>query len=482
MKALFQTSKYQLYLFQLENYNIRRFLGLISIAIWRKKGESRQRLIWTQKAKVLFGLAVVLEAAAAYLFAAIYAGVTGKIFLVVLFFIVLNWLFFFVFLILAAILLSPVDYILKKIIIERAKRKIAKFPDLKIIGITGSYGKTTMKDALAAVLAAKFKVLKTPDSVNTPLGIANLMLKQLTATTQILIVEMGAYGRGDIARICEITKPHISILTGINEAHLERFGSIENTILAKFEIIDCLRDGGLAVVNGDNEYIQEEYEAHPGKYKLVFYSARSGKLVDYKIENYRFYDDGSGIGFNLSALGQSLGDIRLPVIGDYILGVVIACVIVSRTLGMSTEEISGGTREIRPAPHRLQPIQNPNGILVIDDSYNGNPDGVHEAIMTLQKFSGRRKIYLTPGLVEMGDKTKQIHENIGKELAGAADLVILIETSVTGHIARGLAEVGFSEDKIMKFPDAQAAHAALPEILKKGDVILFQNDWPDNYA
>ena len=158
-----------------------------------------------------------------------------------------------------------------------------------------------------------------------------------------------------------------------------------------------------------------------------------------------------------------------------------ACVQVGTYLGLNSAQIREGISQIKPVPHRLQPISAAGDVLVIDDSYNGNPAGVREAISVLNKFTNRRKVFITPGLVEMSEKTQQIHEEVGRLLGQAADLVILIRNSVTPYIAEGLKSTNFSERNLRWFETAQEAHASMVDIIRPGDVVLFQNDWPDNY-
>lgn len=475
--------KHQLYLFQLENYEIQRFWKLMRRpGLWRPKEKPRKELVWTLKARALLGLALVLQFLAATLFT------EGFVALVVLFY--LFTFVHFVFLAAAAILLWPADYFLKKLIVRRAKRKISQFPNLKIIGITGSYGKTTMKEILAAVLSEKFKVLKTPESVNTEVGIGRLILKEVGPQTEIFIVEMGAYRRGEIKTLCELARPDIAILTGINEAHLERFGSIENTIAAKFEIVENAKPDAVVVLNKDDERVMKNYERYMGSRRIEFYSKNNDPLSP-----------------SFSPLSK--GESERGILGDYAKGIVNAARLIAKELGMTDAKIDKGISQIKPIPHRLQPIETAGGILVIDDSYNANPDGVREAIKVLSAFKDRRKIYLTPGLVEMGKRSAEIHREVGRQLAKAADLVILIRNSVTPFIAEGIKStlspgdgeswrevdgasfqtspsipphaLGREVHKIIWFDNTLAAHAGLAKILKPWDVILFQNDWPDNY-
>jgi len=318
-----------------------------------------------------------------------------------------------------------------------------------VIGITGSFGKTTFKECLSPILGEKYNVLKTPENINTPVGISRLVIKELNEQTQILVIEMGAYQTGDIKEICQIAAPDIAVLTGINEAHLEMFGSIENTIATKFEIAQFAKPDALVVLNENNALVKNNFAKHVGNRKVLW------------------YQDSETL-----PLGATT-----PLLGSYVAGILNACVLIAKELGLTEDEIKRGIAKIKPIPHRLQVIENANGVTVIDDSYNGNPAGAVEAIRVLGKFIGR-KIYITPGLVEMGTEAQTVHRKIGEQLSGVADQLILIRNSVTPFIA-----AGFNNDSnIIWFNSATEAHAGLKEILKSGDVILFQNDWPDNYS
>ncbi len=471
----FQKIKYQLYLLQLENYNLPRF----SKIFWRKFKTQRNKIDWTAKLKTIFLIAFLIQFILAitggwmmYLSQSLTVAIITAVIILYLL-----SLYFGICLILATIILWPLDYILKQKIINKAKTKIKQYPELKIVGITGSYGKTTMKETVAEILSQKYKVLKTEENKNTPLGISQLILEKLDNNIDILIVEMGAYQKGDIKTLCDITKPNFSILTGINESHLERFGSIKNTVLAKFEIVvNAVKDAKI-ILNADNNLIKENYKKYLNKKETFFYSSENNKLSKYQISNKNFFMDGSGIAFDLG----NFSNLKISILGEYMLGTTMAGVILAEELGLTKEEIKQGIKNIKPIKHRLQLIKGNNNILVIDDSYNGNTDGVREAIKVLAKFKDKRRIYVTPGLVETGDKNKELHYNIGKQLSSVANVVILIKNSATPFIEQGLLENNFIKENIIFFNSAPEAHQNIQNITKSGDVILFQNDWPENY-
>lgn len=472
----YKVMKYHVYLLQLENYELGRFWKLLLARGWFAGTSQRKDLVWTKKATLLFVLnQVLILFFAVFLFRRnyfvnFYFGWV-KFFL---FFISVYILDFFtpVFLSVANILFWPFDRVAKKGVTNKAKHKINSLSNLKIIGIAGSYGKTTMKEVLGAVLSAQYAVVSTPDSVNTPVGIGRWILNKVDESTQILIVEMGEHYRGDIKEICAITKPDISVVMGVNEAHLERMKTLDSVTATIFEIVSESKPHSLVMLNGDDAKVVEHYK------EFVW---PDHKVDKFSISNFKFSR------FNPEKLvweaeAKDFGKFDINLLGEYALGLVDAAIRIAQSLGMSAENIKAGINKIKPVEHRLQPVKGAGDVLIIDDAYNGNPSGVSEAIKVLSRFPNRRKIYITPGLVEMGKATAQVHRTIGKQLAGVADVVILIKNSVTPFVAEGLQEVrGKRQVETIWFDTAQEAHASLAKILKQGDVVLFQNDWGDNY-
>ncbi len=395
------------------------------------------------------------------------------------------------------------DWLVKQIIIARAKSKIKSLDKLKIIGVAGSYGKTTMKEILKQVLGIRYKVLATPESVNTPVGIARWILKNFDDRIEVAIVEMGEHYVGDIEDLCKITPPDIAVVTGINESHLERMRTMGTIVQTIFEIVSGSKAGATVLLNADDEQVM-------GHYKEFIWP-------DHKVESYQATGSRQQV-FNVVKLCweaefEGIGKVNINLLGQYVLGDVDAAVKIAKQLGMSGEEIKRGIEKIQPVEHRLQPIPSSGNVLVIDDSYNGNPQGAAEAIKVLSRFTNRRKVYITPGLVEIGKASAEIHRQIGKELAGAVDVVVLIKNSVTSYIAEALASTlqtlspGDGESRrevenqnqplpnplqflergtnrnlqLYWFNTAQEAHRAIKHIVQPNDVVMFQNDWGDQY-
>ncbi len=478
---------YYTYLLQLENFHLRRFLSAVPAAILRfcrlpagRYGPPRQKLVWTAKTTSVFLLAFLLYllsvVVVVFIFRYFFVLSLPLVVFIALAALVILALLFFIHLAAATLLLWPLDLLLKKIILARARRHLLHFPNLTVIGITGSYGKTTVKEMLAAVLSEKYRVLKTPDNINTPLGVARLILNRLLPEHNVFIVEMGAYGIGDIRELCRLTPPDIAVLTGINEAHLERFGSINNTLAAKMEIIDFAKPDALVVLNTEDKNVRDHYQPHLENRRLV----ASGDFIP-RLHN--FHLDGSGWDLSLTdRAGREFGPYLVPLLGDYVTAALSLTLAVALELELDVNQIRRGLKNLKSISHRLEAKPGIGNVLIIDDSYNGNPAGARAAIRALSRFSGRRKIYVTPGLVEMGNKTEAVHLELGRLLASVVDLVFLIRTSAAPLIKKGLAAAGFDTKCILEFTSMPALEKELPRLLKENDVILFQNDWPDNYS
>lgn len=359
---------------------------------------------------------------------------------------------------------APVEYIL----IRRAMGHIAKHPGVKI-AIAGSYGKTTMREILRATLSTSKHVAAPPHSYNTPLGIAKFA-KTLTGNEEVLIFELGEYYKGDIAKLCRIVRPDIGIITGVNEAHLQKFKTLDNTVNTIFELADALPNGPV-YVNGESDIARTN--AHDGH--MVY--SREG-IAGWRVEN--AHSDLSGTSFTILR-NNTRAPLTSGLLGLHQVGPLLTACHIAQELGASDDQIVAGVAATQPFAHRLAPRVDKHGVTTLDDSYNGNPDGVRAVINFFAALDGNR-IYVTPGLVEMGTRSEDVHKDIGRQLADAnIEHVVLIKNSVTPFIHQGLQETNYTGE-ITWFDDALTAYAALPNMTVAGDIILLQNDWPDQYA
>jgi UDP-N-acetylmuramoyl-tripeptide--D-alanyl-D-alanine ligase len=357
----------------------------------------------------------------------------------------------------------------EKKIIARAKATLQQHPGYSI-GIAGSFGKTTFKETLATILAAGKRVAATPGNMNTPLGISRFVGK-LGGDEEILIFEMGEYYPGDVAQLCDLTNPQLGIITGVNEAHLSKFKTIDRTVATIFEIADYVGVHKPVYKNGESPLVREK--AGP-KDPLVYTQAG---VNGWKVSNVQ-----SGIeGVSFTATkGKKVIRAQSQLLGLQHVGPITACIDIADSLGLTLKQIEAGIAETKAFEHRMQP-RVVGGAHIIDDTYNGNSDGVRAGIAWLGSVPAKRRIYVTPGLVEQGSKTAEVHQAIGEQLAGIADVVVLIRNSTTLHIEAGLKNGNFA-GRLQIVDDPLAFYTNIDHFVAAGDVLLMQNDWTDNYA
>lgn len=381
-------------------------------------------------------------------------------------------------------------------IVASAQKKLKEHKGLKI-AIAGSYGKTSMREILKTVLGQGKKVSAPGGSYNTPQGIAKFV-KGLQGDEEVLIFELGEYYPGDIRKLCDFVEPDMGVITGVNEAHLEKFKNIFKTQKTIFELADYLASvipaacpsvafseggkagiqEGLLYVNGENILAKKSAPVNS-----IFYT-RSG-AGKWKVENAT--TNLQGTTFTLIN-GEQRISAHSHLLGLHQVGPLVAVADIASTLGLTSTQIEQGILETKPFAHRLEPQTDAHGVTTLDDSYNGNPDGVRAVIDFLALLKGiglsaeGRRFYVTPGLVEMGPKKEEVHKEIGRELARAGiEKVVLIRNSVTPFIEKGLQEEGYAGE-IIWFNKALEAFSALSNLTVQGDVVLLQNDWPDQYA
>jgi len=368
---------------------------------------------------------------------------------------------------------EPLEFLIRKYYLRLAMNKLNSSDVIKI-GITGSFGKTSVKEILKTILSQKFRVLATPASYNTPLGIA-ITVKNLDSTHDVFIAEMGARSRGDIKELAKMVKPKYGILTGVNSQHLESFGSVENTMDTKFELFENLCEGGIGIFSSDNQNSIKLMERFDGEK----YSAGidgQGNLVtasDVKM-------DSRGMSFTLNIEGERGVKCSTVLLGTHSVKNICVASAVAYKMGLTAKEIAQGINRIQSIGHRLELVPNNKNIVIIDDSYNSNVDGVSAAMEVLDTFKGR-KIVLTPGLVELGKIENVANLEFGKTLAKHADIVIIVGKHNAEMLINGLIDGGMARENIKFAKSLNKGNVMLNNLLNEGDVVLFENDLPDNY-
>ena len=314
-------------------------------------------------------------------------------------------------------ILQPISNHQKKKIIARAQKKINKLEPI-VIGITGSYGKTSTKEFLKTILEQKFSVLATPKNVNSDIGVAKVILNNLKSEHEIFIVEMGAYKIGEIKIICDLVSPIVGVVTAINEQHLSLFGSLENTKKAKAELIQSLPAAGLAVINGDNQESVEIAKNISATKK--FFSVQD--IAHSYATNIQVFP--KRVNFKLN-IGNESADVQGALYGKQVIPAILAAAQVANHLGLSLQEIAQGISEITTIDKIMTLKDGRNFSQVIDDSYNSNPAGFLAALDYLNIFKDKRKIVITAGMQELGEKLIEKHQKVGLELKKTADLLII---------------------------------------------------------
>lgn len=458
------------YMLQATEYDIREYVSWYRSASSFRRVEQRKSLVWTPKAVLLFSIVwgfLFLLIAGAITVLWLGAGSLKYILAVLIVLLLPHFLAYGIIAPLAVLhvmIQSPIEYF----IVSRARIKLGKHHAIKI-GIAGSFGKTTVREILKTILSEGKKVAAPSYSINTPLGISRF-IHTLKGDEDILIFELGEYYPGDVRKLCNLVKPEIGFVTGANEAHLEKFKTMEQTVKTVFELADFLR-GNPVYVNGESALARRN--SRPGH--TVYDRTHIG---NWSIKNQK--TDLTGTSFTLVKNETAL-ELQSKLLGLHHIGPLVAAVDLALKLGLSKKQVIRGVSKTKPFEHRLEPKTDHAGAVTLDDSYNGNPDGVKAVIAFLASLEGHRRFYVTPGLVEMGPRTEEVHKEIGRELAAAnIEKVVLIKNSVTPHIEQGLKEEEY-QGEIVWFNDAAAAFAALPHMTAEGDVVLLQNDWPDQY-
>ena len=343
--------------------------------------------------------------------------------------------------------------------VRDARRKLAA-TQLTIVGITGSYGKTSTKNILSAMLAKKYSVLSTPRSHNTPLGVSKTINENVLSSNQVFVVEMGARHVGDIAQLCELCPPDYSLITGICPQHLESFGSMENIVKGKGEILEHTKNA--SVIAAD---CMEYFKDYPCKK----YAADCVSDISADCE---------GTSFTLSIDGLS-ARLRTKLLGEHSARNIALCARCASLMGVSFNDICSAIQELDYVEHRLQLIKS-NGVYIIDDGYNANIKGAEAALNVLKTFAGN-KIVVTPGLVELGILDRSENAALGAKLVGF-DSVILVGDTLVGYIKEGYLSAGGDEAKLRIVPTLFDAEEHIRGLAGKGDAVLFLNDLPAIYA
>ncbi len=366
----------------------------------------------------------------------------------------------------------PIEFLFRQFYQSKAKSKLRKMPNLIKIGITGSYGKTTTKHILNVMLSKKYSVCMSPYSFNTPMGLTKVINNYLKDTNDVLICEMGARQVGDIAYLCKLIKPKHAIITSVSDQHLATFGTKENVYKAKGELVDSI-DDGIISFNAQNQGSKKMYDECT-KNKIL--CGLDGGDYYANISNVKLSNTGST--FDLTIGGKTVS-CQTKLLGQGNLEDIAISSGLAYVLGVKLSEIKSAIASLKPMPHRLELIEE-NGLIIIDNSYNASKESSHEALSVLSMFSGE-KIVVTPGLVELGDSEYDANVTLGQEIAKVANKVVIVNVANKQALLDGLKSQNYDENNIICVDSLDIAKDKLKQLAKAGDIILFENDLPDNY-
>jgi len=370
----------------------------------------------------------------------------------------------------------PIEKLVSEMYFRDAQKKLASRPDLIKIGITGSYGKTSVKFILGTILQEKFQVLVTPSSFNTPMGVTRIIREKLMPAHQVFVAEMGARHVGDIKELCRLVHPHHGVLTSVGPQHLDTFHTLERIKSTKYELMDAIPDGGCCFFPDDKGICRELFDKTRKEKRLCSIHPGADD-ADVWATDIQVSPEGSS--FILHTMNDSIR-CQTRLLGEHNIQNIILAATVGLHLGMTLRQIARGISKITPVEHRLQLIPS-TGVTIIDDAFNSNPKGAQAALRVLKQFDGRR-IIITPGMVELGSGEDEFNHDFGKMMADCVDVAILVGRKHTAPIARGLKEAGFPEADLHVVSTLEEASAILRRIGQPGDVALFENDLPDNYS
>lgn len=468
----------QLYIFQIMEYNSLDFWGWFLQNPWERDLQKKHHLEKTPKALILALISLILMIIlAAVLGIYVFDTLLASVFI----FLLLQFLTP-VFLIISQKIFSPLENYQKQRLLQKSQKKLGNLENLKVVAITGSFAKTSTKDMLYTLLWKKFRVVKTPKSFNTEVSIARTILEDLKDNTEVFLAEMDAYSPGEINKLASLVKPQIGLITAIAPQHLSRFGSMERLAQTQFEIENQIKENGILFLNSSDEWtmklLTQDAKFHiknrRGEIKFFGFNPKAADIFATNIKQHP-----QGLEFILHK-GPDEVKISLPLYGEHHVLNFLASAAVALELGLSLAEIRQRAAKILATPHRLE-IKKQGNLVIIDNSYNTNPVVSQTSLKLLKDFPGVQKILITPGLVELGKISFEANQDFAQAAAKVADKIIIVGENAKAALLAGLNQAKFPEKNTLVVGDLKQAMQLLGEIAKAGDVVLLENDLPDQY-
>ena len=377
------------------------------------------------------------------------------------------------YILIALLINTPVESLVGLYFKHKAINKIKSMKSLKVIGITGSYGKTSSKNILNDILNIKYNSMPTPKNFNTPFGLMITINNYLDKFTDVFIAEMGACQEGDIKELCDLVHPKYGIITRIGVAHLATFGSRENIQKTKFELIESLPSDGIGILNGDDEWQRSYKIKNNCKIKWIGIDSED---VDVRAKNITLSPKGTK--FDCYFKGDDKPyQFETKLLGYANVYNILAGIALGIEFGMTIEQLQAGVSKVKPVEHRLELKRN-GDITIIDDAYNSNPTGAKMALDVLKLMPGKH-IVVTPGMIELGNEEYAKNKEFGMQIADCADEVVLVGAEKTKPIQDGLKEKGYDENKIHIINDVLKAFPLVQTLKENETYVLLENDLPD---
>ena len=377
---------------------------------------------------------------------------------------------------LSGLIAWPIEKAISECYFRDARRKLLANPSLIRIGITGSYGKTSVKHILGTILGEKYPTLITPASFNTPLGVTRAIRERLTPSYQVFVGEMGARHVGDIKEMCRLVRPTIGIVTSVGPQHLETFKTIERVAQTKYELIEALpEEGSHAYFFDDGAFCTQMYEKTR---KVKTLCGLNAQTADCWCEDVRVSPEGSSFWLHIRGKGSVKCHTRL--LGEHSIQNILLASAVASDLNLSLKQIAHGIEKLQPVKNRLELMTHPGSFTIINDAFNANPVGAKAALHVLEGFPSRR-IIITPGMVELGAREAEYNRDFGREMAGCVDIAIIVGKKRAMPIIEGLREAGFPENAIHRVDSLDESTKLLHTLVLPTDTVLYENDLPDHY-
>lgn len=373
-----------------------------------------------------------------------------------------------------AALTKPIEERIHQHFIDLAKDKLSRMPDLSIVAITGSYGKTSTKFMIRDLLRERVSVCSTPGSYNTPMGICKVINNDLEAHHRVLVLEMGARYEGNIDELCDIAEPDIAVVTNVGIAHLETFGSQDAIARTKSTIVKRTRPEGTAILNADDKRVSQMAELRDDV-KVIKAGLSGGSIMATGI-NY----DHRGTQFNVKVGGEE-ERFEIQLLGAHNVQNMLLAIAVALQFGVRLKTMALAAARIEPVEHRLE-LKKEGELYVIDDAFNSNPIGAGNAVEILSQFETGRRIIVTPGMIELGELEGQMNREFGQAIGKAdLDLVLLVGKQRTADIRKGISDTGFEMDRVKVVESLFKANDIIRDYARAGDVVLYENDLPDSF-